>query len=140
MITLQVPNLKALPQAAKTILDALGNKKIVTLSGDLGAGKTTLVKAIAKHLGVTENVSSPTYSLVNEYKYGNQTLYHLDLYRLQSIDEALSFGIEEYLDSGNYCFIEWHNIIAPLLPTDAVTISITTNPNQSRTILIINDA
>lgn len=139
MITIEVPNLQALPQTAKVILDNLGDKKIITLSGDLGAGKTTLVKAIAKHLGVTENVSSPTYSLINEYQYGNQTLYHLDLYRLQSIDEALSIGIEEYLDSGNYCFIEWHNVIAPLLPIDVVTIAISTNPNQSRTITMIND-
>ena len=139
MITIEVPNLQALPQTAKVILDNLGDKKIITLSGDLGAGKTTLVKTIAKHLGVTENVSSPTYSLINEYQYGNQTLYHLDLYRLQSIDEALSIGIEEYLDSGNYCFIEWHNVIAPLLPIDVVTIAISTNPNQSRTITMIND-
>lgn len=138
MITIEVPNLQALPQAAKTILNNLGNKKIITLSGDLGAGKTTLVKAIAKHLGVTENVSSPTYSLINEYQYGNQILYHLDLYRLQSIDEALSIGIEEYLDSGSYCFIEWHNVIAPLLPIDVVNISISTNPNQSRTIVMVN--
>ena len=89
MITIEVPNLQALPQTAKVILDNLGDKKIITLSGDLGAGKTTLVKAIAKHLGVTENVSSPTYSLINEYQYGNQTLYHLDLYRLQSIISAV---------------------------------------------------
>lgn len=137
-MTINIPNLQALPSTAQTIINALGNKRVVTLSGNLGAGKTTLVKAIAQYLGTTETVSSPTYSLVNEYHYGNNIIYHLDLYRLENLDEALAIGIEDYLYSGNYCFVEWANIIAPLLPNNTAHITITTNPNQTRTLILNN--
>ncbi len=137
-MTINIPNLQALPSTAQTIINALGNKRVITLSGNLGAGKTTLVKALAQHLGTTETVSSPTYSLVNEYHYGNNIIYHLDLYRLETLDEALAIGIEDYLYSGNYCFVEWANIIAPLLPNNTAHITITANPNQTRTLILNN--
>jgi tRNA threonylcarbamoyladenosine biosynthesis protein TsaE len=137
-VTINIPNLQALPSTAQTIINALGNKRVITLSGNLGAGKTTLVKALAQHLGTTETVSSPTYSLVNEYHYGNNIIYHLDLYRLETLDEALAIGIEDYLYSGNYCFVEWANIIAPLLPNNTAHITITANPNQTRTLILNN--
>jgi tRNA threonylcarbamoyladenosine biosynthesis protein TsaE len=137
-VTINIPNLQALPSTAQIIINALGNKRVITLSGNLGAGKTTLVKALAQHLGTTETVSSPTYSLVNEYHYGNNIIYHLDLYRLETLDEALAIGIEDYLYSGNYCFVEWANIIAPLLPNNTAHITITANPNQTRTLILNN--
>ena len=135
---INIPNLQALPSTAQTIINQLGDKRVITLSGNLGAGKTTLVKALAQYLGTTETVSSPTYSLVNEYHYGNNIIYHLDLYRLETLDEALAIGIEDYLYSGNYCFVEWANIIAPLLPNNTAHITITANPNQTRTLILNN--
>uniref|UniRef100_UPI00404A83D9 tRNA (adenosine(37)-N6)-threonylcarbamoyltransferase complex ATPase subunit type 1 TsaE n=1 Tax=Flavobacterium sp. TaxID=239 RepID=UPI00404A83D9 len=89
--------------------------KIVLFEGEMGAGKTTLIQAICQHLGVENQMSSPTYSIVNEYE-GREKIYHFDLFRLKNTFEALDFGIEEYLDSGNYCFIEWFETIKPLLP------------------------
>lgn len=89
---------------------------IIAIDGPMGAGKTTLIKSICKFLGVFENISSPTFSLVNTYKTSsNKIIYHFDFYRINSVEEALDIGIEEYLDLGNKCFIEWSNKISPLL-------------------------
>jgi tRNA threonylcarbamoyladenosine biosynthesis protein TsaE len=98
-----------LPVVAKEMLASLQEAPRVWLfRGQMGAGKTTLSKELLKQLGVVENVQSPTFSLVNEYQTkSGETVYHFDLYRLKNIQEALAIGIEEYLDSGNYCFIEW---------------------------------
>ncbi len=99
--------------------------KIVLLNGQMGAGKTTLVKAIAKALGVREVANSPTFSIVNEYPtIEGGVLYHFDMYRLESEEEAYDFGVEEYLDSGNFCFIEWSERISNLLPEEVHTIDI----------------
>ncbi len=135
-------NLTEIDAAARELLQYAANQKVFTLSGDLGAGKTTLVQAICKDLGVRENVTSPTFSLVNEYTYldknGNEQLFrHLDLYRLKNIEEALDIGIEDYLFDGNYCFIEWPEIIKPLLPDDTTKINITILNDSSRKILIL---
>lgn len=91
---------------------------IILLEGDLGAGKTTLIKSILKKLGSTDEVSSPTFSIVNEYETSNGKIFHFDLYRIKSTEEALDFGVEEYLDSKNYCFIEWPDVILDLLPEE----------------------
>lgn len=89
--------------------------KVVLLTGDLAAGKTTLVKQIAARLGCEDETSSPTYSLVNEYAIQEGKMYHIDLYRLNNTHEAIDMGIEEYIDSDAYCFIEWPQIIVPLV-------------------------
>lgn len=89
---------------------------LVLFEGDLGAGKTTLIKSLAKSLGSKDVVNSPTFSIVNEYEINRGKLYHFDLYRINSEEEAMDFGVEEYLDSGEYCFIEWPEIIQGLLP------------------------
>lgn len=88
---------------------------VFLLYGDLGAGKTQLVKCLVKALGSRDEVSSPTFSLINEYEHPSGRIYHMDMYRLETLEEALHIGIEEYLDSGDMCFIEWPELIEPLL-------------------------
>lgn len=105
-----------LPHVAQDIAAAIKDTKIVLFYGEMGSGKTTLIKEICKQLGVTDSMSSPTYGLVNEYHTKNNTpIYHLDLYRIKNIEECLNMGMEEYLYSGNYCFIEWPEIALPLI-------------------------
>lgn len=127
---LLINNLEELETAAEKLLAFAGDRKKWCFYGELGTGKTTFIKVLCKYLNVQESVTSPTYSLVNEYTYhGAQTnavqyLYHMDLYRLKQIEEALDIGIEDYLDDPNYCFIEWAEIIEPILPDDVVSIHI----------------
>jgi tRNA threonylcarbamoyladenosine biosynthesis protein TsaE len=104
----------------------------------MGAGKTTLIKAILKHLGVNDATSSPTFSIVNEYRLENNSpLYHFDLYRLNSEEEAYDFGIEEYLYSDAWCFIEWPEKAPNLLPKDHTKILINILPNGKRKLTLI---
>lgn len=109
MRTWESYTLADLPNVAKEMLTSLQEAPRVWLfRGQMGAGKTTLSKELLKQIGIDENVQSPTFSLVNEYQTkSGEIVYHFDLYRLKNIQEALAIGIEEYLDSGNYCFIEW---------------------------------
>lgn len=107
---------------------------IVLFEGNLGAGKTTLIKLLAKALGSQDTVSSPTFSIVNEYEIPNGKIFHFDLYRIASEEEALGFGVEEYLDSGDYCFIEWPDTIHNLLPEDFHRIEINATA-EKRTII-----
>lgn len=114
-----------LTDVAKEILNFTTNYRVFAIYGEMGAGKTTLIKELCTQLGVSSTLSSPTYSIVNEYSTASdQKVFHMDLYRLQTIEEAVSIGIEEYLYSGNYCFIEWPSIIAHILPNDVVKIDI----------------
>lgn len=107
-------SLQDIEQIAKKIV-TLSKHKVILFEGEMGAGKTTLIQAIARHLGVVQAMSSPTFSLVNEYEYDDKLLYHFDLFRIKDIDEAYGIGIEEYLDSGNFCFIEWPDKIMSIL-------------------------
>lgn len=108
-------SLDKIDEIAEKIL-TLSKHKIFLLEGEIGVGKTTLTKAIAKQLGVKEVTSSPTFSLVNEYQSDDGLLYHFDLFRLEDLSEAYDIGIEEYLDSDNFCFIEWPEKIMSILP------------------------
>jgi tRNA threonylcarbamoyladenosine biosynthesis protein TsaE len=126
-----------LPALARAILDTAGDRRVFLLSGDLGAGKTTLTQALCAELGVTEPVTSPTYALVNEYIGSAGPVYHLDLYRLRDLDEALQIGIEDYLDSGAYCFIEWPELADPLLPEHFVEIKLERTGETSRKVVFL---
>ncbi len=111
----------------------LNPKKVILFNGEMGAGKTTFIKSLSKLLGVNDTMSSPTFSLVNEYQTSqNQKIFHFDVYRIKSEDEVLDMGIEEYLYSGNWCFIEWSEKIPNLIPEEHsdVTIKMLANGNR----------
>jgi len=108
-------------------------KKVILFNGTMGVGKTTLIKALAKKLGVNDATSSPTFSLVNEYQSNdNQYIYHFDVYRLKNEIEALDMGIDEYLYSGHWCFIEWSENIQNLIPEEHSTIKLEMLPDGKR--------
>ncbi len=109
--------------------------KVVLFYGDMGVGKTTLIKQLCKNLGVQEPTSSPTFSIVNEYKSNLQkTIYHFDFYRIKNEHEVLDFGYEEYLYSNNFCFIEWPEKIPNLIPNHVIKITIEMGTNNQRII------
>lgn len=111
--------------------------KIILFYGEMGSGKTTLIKEIVKQMGVEDTVNSPTFSLVNEYHtQKGEIIYHFDFYRIEHEEEALDIGIEEYFYSNNWCFIEWPNKVENLLPLESVAIHLTINQNNTRTIQI----
>lgn len=121
-----------IPAVSTQIIELAKDFKIWTFDGEMGAGKTTLIKSICKNLGVIDEVNSPTFSLVNEYKTQNgQTIYHFDFYRIKTINEAYDMGIEEYFDSGNICLIEWPNMIEDILVQEQTfNIFISVNSNE----------
>tara|TARA_B100000809_G_scaffold266700_1_gene330853 strand:- start:13820 stop:14233 length:414 start_codon:yes stop_codon:yes gene_type:complete len=129
-------NLQDLPLVAKKVLIEVPNK-ILLFYGDMGVGKTTLIKEIAKQLGVKEIINSPTFALVNEYKIKDDKVYHFDFYRINKEEEAMDIGIEEYFFSSNWNLIEWPQKISNLLPTNSTKIQLTKNQNGSRTIKIM---
>lgn len=127
-------NLSELNQIAEHLISAYKDQKLICFEGDLGAGKTTLIEAICRHLGSNDELSSPTFSIINEYDTDQNPLYHMDWYRLKSIEEALNIGIEDYLYSGNYCFIEWYQHAETLIPRPYVLISLESISEEKRKI------
>jgi tRNA threonylcarbamoyladenosine biosynthesis protein TsaE len=121
---------------AKDIVAEIKQPCIILFKAEMGGGKTTLIKEICSQLGVLETMSSPTFSVVNEYHTAeNKIIYHFDLYRLKSIDECFDIGMEEYLYSGNYCFIEWPEIVMPLLAEKYYTLTIKKEKDNTRSIV-----
>ena len=121
-------SIDVLDEVAKDIVASLGERKIILFYGEMGSGKTTLIKEICKQLGVTDPMSSPTYAIVNEYHTADKKIiYHFDLYRVKNLEECLDIGMEEYLYSGNYCFIEWPDIAVSLYPENVVKVHIEGN-------------
>ena len=136
-MNLHLNNLSDLDYVAQKFLNKMDNRKVFAFYGEMGAGKTTLIKAICKAMGVTETITSPTFSLVNEYKDDDDNpIYHFDFYRIKNIEEAFDFGYEDYFYSGNICFIEWPELIESLLPTEVVEVIIKVDKNGQRLISI----
>jgi tRNA threonylcarbamoyladenosine biosynthesis protein TsaE len=118
-------SLDEIEMAAKSFLNYIDNKKVIAFHGNLGAGKTTFIKAVCKQLNVKENVSSPTFSIINQYSTEkNKSIFHIDLYRLNDNAEAINAGVEECIYSGDICFIEWPEKIVKILPVDTVEVFI----------------
>lgn len=125
-------SLDQIDTAANEIL-AANPEKVILFNGEMGAGKTTFIKALCRALGINDMTSSPTFSLVNEYVSGSgDTVYHFDVYRLRHETEALDMGIEEYLYSGNFCFIEWAEKIPNLIPDRHSIVSLSVLPDGKR--------
>jgi tRNA threonylcarbamoyladenosine biosynthesis protein TsaE len=130
-------SLEQLPEVAKVITEHLKDAKVWLLAGDLGAGKTTLVKILGQLLKVDDVMSSPSFSIVNEYHSTSAgKIFHFDFYRIRNETEALDIGVEEYLDSGYPCFIEWPEKIAGLVPAVRGEVTITIENENTRTIAI----
>lgn len=130
-----VENINDLPAVAKTLLDQLGEKKVIAFDGQMGAGKTTFIQTILRAMGIENTNGSPTYSLVNEYKslfYG--PVFHLDLYRLNSEEEAFDIGLEEMIYGEGICFIEWPDKVLHLLPENTLTVKFRLNVDLNRII------
>ena len=118
-----INSLDEIHEVANKIINQL-QYKLITFEGEMGAGKTTFIKEFVKALGTNDDVSSPTFSIVNEYETDNGIVYHFDFYRLNHEEEALDFGIEEYLYSNQYCLMEWPNKIANFIPDEHHTITL----------------
>ena len=130
-------SLDQLEEVAKQII-AQNPHKVILFHGEMGVGKTTLIKQLCKSLGVTEATSSPTFSLVNEYQANdNQLVYHFDFYRLKNEIEAMDMGVDDYLYSGNWCFIEWAEKIPSLVPEPHSMVTIELLPNGKRSLELI---
>ena len=132
---LTLKNLNNINDVARQFVEAIGNRTHIAFDGEMGAGKTTFIKAVCDELGVIDIVNSPTFSIVNDYATADaRHIYHFDFYRLKSPQEALDFGIEEYFASNSLCLMEWPEQIEPLLPDDTLQVTIAVGTDGSRTI------
>jgi tRNA threonylcarbamoyladenosine biosynthesis protein TsaE len=127
-----ISSITELIATAKSLINFAGSQKIFLFYGDMGAGKTTFIKALCQELGVTDEVTSPTFSIVNEYSGTDVSVYHFDFYRLKNQNEALDMGYEEYFYSGNYCLIEWPEKIPDLLPPHYISVTIRATDERTR--------
>ena len=133
MKSIEIRSLGELDKAAEFFCQNLGDRRVVALYGPMGAGKTTLVTAIARHLGSEDMVTSPTFAIVNNYDTADGgVIYHFDFYRLNRPEEAFDIGYEEYFFSGELCLVEWPEKIEPLLPDDVLKVHISVTGNNSR--------
>lgn len=130
-------NLSEIDILANRFVENMNHRKVFAFYGEMGAGKTTFIKAVCKILGVTETITSPTFAIINEYKKSDsEAIFHFDFYRIKNIEEAYDFGYEDYFYSGQLCFIEWPELVEPLLPENVVRVQITVQDNDQRLISI----
>ena len=133
-------NIGELHGIAETILSQQQGHRVFAVRGKMGAGKTTLIKAFCKVLGVEETVSSPTFALVNEYTDAKgESVFHFDFYRIKKTEEVFDIGYEEYFYSNHYCFIEWPELVESLLPEGFVNIDISVGENEERIFSVTAD-
>ena len=139
MKTIQLKSLNDIAEAAKEFIAQMGDETVYAFYGEMGAGKTTFINALCKALGVEDDTTnSPSFSIINEYRSDTtaELIYHFDLYRLESLEEAFDIGVEDYFDSGALCFLEWPERIDDILPGDTVKVNIIVNDDDTRTITI----
>ncbi len=126
-----------MPDAARWLLEQAGSARLLAFRGEMGAGKTTFIQAICRQLGVTQEVTSPTFALVNEYVGAQQeSIFHFDFYRLDDPIEALDYGLDEYLSSGSWCFMEWPEKVLDLLPEQVLWLDVQVQADQSRELFL----
>ncbi|MCO6500110.1 MAG: tRNA (adenosine(37)-N6)-threonylcarbamoyltransferase complex ATPase subunit type 1 TsaE [Vicingus serpentipes] len=135
--TYQAKTLTDLKEIAKDLLNEFGKHRVIAFFGEMGVGKTTLIKELSTQLGVNEIANSPTFSIVNEYlTIDGKTLFHFDFYRIEDEEEVYDLGYEDYFYSGNYCFIEWPEKILNLLPENTVKVKIVLDNENNRLIAV----
>ena len=136
MIEIQIPSLDKIADAAREFVEQIGDKRVFAFYGGMGAGKTTFIKAVCEQLGVKDAVTSPTFAIVNEYASDFGPVYHFDFYRIKNLGEVMDLGFEDYAYSGNFCLMEWPELIEDLLPDNTVNIHIAETSNGMRTVAI----
>lgn len=136
MKTIHLPSLNSLPKVVEQLLEEIKGYRLLLFYGEMGVGKTTFIKEFCRQLGVTGNVTSPTFSIVNEYSSDAGPIYHFDFYRLKEASEALDLGYEEYFYSGNFCFVEWPEKIEGLLPEESVAVSLVLAEEKGRIVTV----
>ena len=137
--TIHIPTPEALPEAAHQFLALMDDATVYTFTGEMGAGKTTFIRALCEALGIDpEEANSPSFAIANEYRSDTtaELIYHFDLYRLDSLEEVMDIGFEDYLDSGALCLIEWPEKVLDILPDDTVQVSLAVNDDLSRTLTV----
>ena len=132
---IEIESLDELGKVARAVLESLDGRTVVAFDAPMGAGKTTLISRIAAELGCEDDVTSPTFAIVNQYE-GERTVFHFDMYRIDRWEEALDFGSEEYLSSGELCLVEWPEKIEPLLPDDTMVVKIEILSDTARRFVI----
>ncbi len=135
-MTITIKDLDHIEDAAREFIGQMGDDTVFAFYGKMGAGKTTFIKALCKLLGVEDEVNSPTFAIINEYRSETtaELIYHFDFYRIKKLEEVYDLGYEDYFYSGALCFIEWPELVEELLPLDAKKVTITENGDGSRTI------
>ena len=135
-MNITISSLESIREAAREFIQHIGEHRVFAFYGEMGAGKTTFIKAICEELGVEDVITSPTFAIVNEYSLADgYCIYHFDFYRIKKLEEVYDMGFEDYFYSGALCFIEWPELIEEVLPEDAVKVNITENADGSRTII-----
>lgn len=136
MIEILIPSLDNIADAAREFVEQIGDKRVFAFYGGMGAGKTTFIKAVCEQLGVKDAVTSPTFAIVNEYASDFGPVYHFDFYRIKNLGEVMDLGFEDYAYSGNFCLMEWPELIEDLLPDNTVNVHIAETSNGMRTVTI----
>ena len=135
-MNITISSLESIREAAREFIQHIGEHRVFAFYGEMGAGKTTFIKAICEELGVEDVITSPTFAIVNEYSLPDgECIYHFDFYRIKKLEEVYDMGFEDYFYSGALCFIEWPELIEEVLPEDAVTVQIKEEEDGTRAIL-----